>query len=115
MVSRVLYAFVLACLLISACATTLITPTNPAIPKPTPPPAALHAKQTLAAALGVSPAAIEVVSAGREEWSDACLGLADPEEMCAQVITLGWLVLLEADGTQYTARTDQTGENVRFE
>jgi hypothetical protein len=92
-----------------------MTPTTPTVPEPTPPPAAVQARQALAADLGVSAETIEIISVEREEWSDACLGLAEPGEMCAQVITPGWLVVLEADGEQYVARTDHTGENVRIE
>ena len=31
-------------------------------------------------------------------WSNACLGLAEPEELCLQVITSGWVVTVEAEG-----------------
>ena len=40
------------------------------------------------------------------EWSDASLGRPQPGMMYAQVITPGYLVVLEADGQQYTYHTD---------
>ena len=58
---------------------------------------------------------IDTVSVTPQEWPDACLGLAGPEEQCAQVITPGFevvLVLLDA-GSHYTYRTD-SATNVRL-
>jgi hypothetical protein len=74
------------------------------------PPAALAAEQDLADSLGVPVSEITIVSVTPEEWPDSCLGAAPPDVMCAQVITPGYLVVLEADGVQYTYRTDQTGD-----
>jgi hypothetical protein len=47
------------------------------------------------------------------EWSDSCLGLARPDEMCAEVITPGWISILEADGKIYEFHTDSSGVNIR--
>jgi hypothetical protein len=56
---------------------------------------------------------IEVVSVEPVEWPDACLGLAQAGEMCAQAITPGYRVLLSAAGQEYEFQTDETGESVR--
>lgn len=58
---------------------------------------------------------VELASTEREEWPDACLGLADEGEVCAEVITPGWRVTLGAAGKQYVLRTDQSGDTVRLE
>ncbi len=58
---------------------------------------------------------IEVVSYSEGEWLNACLGLAEEDEMCAQVITPGYQVTLRADGEEYVLRTDETGEVIREE
>ena len=73
------------------------------------PPAALAAEGALASLLGIPVSEITIVSATPEEWPDSCLGIETPGIMCAQVITPGYLVELEADGVQYAYHTDQTG------
>ena len=42
------------------------------------------------------------------EWSDASLGCPQEGFMYAQVITPGYLIILEAQGEQYEYHTDQT-------
>ena len=62
--------------------------------------------------LGVEPEAIAVLSSEPTEWPNACLGLKQPATLCAQVITPGYKVLLEHNGTQYEYRTDLTGSAI---
>jgi len=76
------------------------------------PPAALAAEEALSASLGIPAAEITIVSATPVDWPDSCLGVQTPGLMCAQVITSGYLVVLEANGVQYTYHTDLTGESV---
>lgn len=78
------------------------------------PGAALSAQQVLAAQLGVSPEDIRILSFEPVEWPDACLGIQTPGMMCAQVITPGFRVLLEAEGKLYEFHTDLSGSDVRF-
>lgn len=42
---------------------------------------------------------LKIVKVQEADWPDACLGLAGPDEFCAQVITPGWAVEL-SDGQQ---------------
>lgn len=79
------------------------------------PEAAVMAQQVLADELAATTADIQVVSTEQVEWPNACLGLAQEGEMCAEVITPGFLVTLEVNGEQYQVRTDETGGNVRIE
>jgi hypothetical protein len=58
---------------------------------------------------------IEVLSYEETEWPDACLGLSEPGEMCAQVVTPGYEVILESDGESYMVRTNLSGDRVRLE
>jgi hypothetical protein len=75
----------------------------------------IAAEQELSKELGIPVDEIDYVSFSREDWPDACLGLAEPDEMCAQVITPGWRVVLMAEGAKYVYRTDASGEVVRQE
>ena len=60
----------------------------------------------LAEKLNVSVQDISLVSVEQVEWNDSCLGVGGPDEMCAQMITPGWKVVLEVDGKQYEVHTD---------
>jgi len=71
--------------------------------------AAVH---TLAASLGLTPGDIKVVSSQFVEWPDACLGVAPPGTVCAQVLTPGYLIVLEARGRQYEYHTNLGGNLV---
>ncbi len=73
------------------------------------------AESALSARLGVDQDQIEVISYEEKEWPDACLGLAESDEMCAQVITPGYEVVMEVDGESYVARPTMSGDQVRFE
>jgi hypothetical protein len=93
------------------------TPTR-GLPPPqsmeTPNPAAAAAQAALAAKLGVPEGQITVVAVERVEWPDACLGAAGEEEMCAQVITPGYRIMLEVNGKQVEVHTDESGQTVRI-
>ena len=79
-------------------------------------PAAVDAaRQQLASDLGVEADAITVASFDAREWPNACLGLAQEGQMCAEVITPGYLVILNAEGQTYRARSNQDGSVVAFE
>jgi hypothetical protein len=73
------------------------------------PVAAQRATEALAERLGVAPETITLVEAEYVEWPDSCLGLASPGQMCAQVITPGYRITLEADGELYVYHSDESG------
>ncbi len=103
-------------LLIASCVPLSGPATSPLAPPATstPWPALVQAQAALAAQLGIAAEAIVLVAAEPVEWPDACLGLAQAGEMCAQVITPGYRMVLAADGKHYTVHTDQTGGQVRL-
>ncbi len=71
------------------------------------------ARAALAKALGLSDAEISVVSVAPVEWPDACLGVTVPGMGCAQVITPGYNVVLEANGVAREYHTDAAGASVQ--
>jgi hypothetical protein len=77
------------------------------------PPAVTAAISALADDLAIDPAMVEVVSFEEAEWPDACLGAAGPGEACAEVVTPGWRVILQASGETYELHTDLIGSDVR--
>lgn len=76
-------------------------------------PAVQAAIQALSNTLQADPSTITVVEVTPMEWTDSCLGLGGPQEMCLQVITPGYLVVLSVDGVEYQFRTDQSGDIIR--
>ncbi len=76
---------------------------------------ALAAQKDLALRLSLAVDKIAVKETKKMDWPDACLGLLDKEAMCAEVITPGFRVTLEANGKTYVYRTNETGLVLRLE
>ena len=120
---------VVAALVLSACARAPALPSagQGATPTPsqpqadTPPPqptaglptGALPAAEALAQQLNVQVGSVTVVSVEKVDWPDACLGVATPGMMCAQVVTPGYRVILEAQGQRYEYHTDLNGTQAK--
>jgi hypothetical protein len=52
---------------------------------------------------------IKLVSTESVEWPDSCLGIVIEDTSCAQVVTSGFRVLLEANGVEVEYRTNEDG------
>lgn len=71
------------------------------------------ARAVLAGQLGLSdPAQVQLVQTLPVYWLNACLGVSSPDVACAEVITPGFRILLEAQGAQYEFHTNQDGSQV---
>jgi hypothetical protein len=77
-------------------------------------PAVAAAIEDLAAILGISEEEIELVEFEGVEWPDSCLGYAQPDEFCLQVITPGFRIVLRVAGEEYIYHTDESGQNFRL-
>jgi hypothetical protein len=77
-------------------------------------PAVVAAQSALAEHLEIEMADVTLISVEHVEWSDGCLGLAGPDEMCTMAIVPGWRVMLSVDETEYEVRTDETGSYVKI-
>jgi hypothetical protein len=84
------------------------------LPPGDPPYAAVAAEVQLGEMLGLPVEEIDLVSFERVEWPDACLGLAGPGEMCAEVLTSGWRLVLRAGAQEYEAHADLPGKDLRW-
>ena len=67
----------------------------------------------LASNLGLEESDIQVVSSEVVEFSDACLGITQEDVMCAQVVTPGRIIVLEAKGMEYEYHTSEGGDRVQ--
>lgn len=81
-------------------------PPNPTPPPVQPMPQLKQAVDDAAGRTGVDPSAVQVVSVQAREWSDTSLGCPKPGMFYAQVITPGYLILLEAGGQRLEYHTD---------
>ena len=66
----------------------------------------------LAERLQIDNETINVVSSEFVEWPDSCVGIQRPGVACAEVITIGFRILLDADGDSYEYHTDATASVV---
>lgn len=58
---------------------------------------------------------LQVTQYSRQTWSDACLGLAKPGEMCTQAVVEGWRVVVSNGQQNWVYRTDRNGRVLRLE
>lgn len=63
--------------------------------------------------LGLEESDITVVSSEETEFGDACLDVPMEGTMCAQVVTPGRIIVLEANGVQYKYHTSEDGSRVQ--
>lgn len=125
---RSLFVILLLALIVSACASAAPTeqpsiiierPTATDVAEePTPEPASLGPVEEavvkqLAANLGLQEEDVSVLRTEETEFEDACLGVTMPDVMCAQVITPGYKILLEANDLQYEYRTSEDGGRIQ--
>src|SRR5687768_13079116 len=92
-------------------ATPVPTDTKPE-PMPSGPAEDAVIKQ-LAANLGLQKSDINLVSSEETEFGDACLGVRMEGVMCAQVVTPGKIIVLEANGIQYEYHTSQQADRIQ--
>ena len=72
---------------------------------------ALEAAYAALAEMG-GPSGANLASAHAVEWGNACLGVDDPGIACAEVITPGWIIVLEGGNALYEFHTDLNGNAV---
>jgi hypothetical protein len=66
----------------------------------------------LAGQAAIETGEISVISVEVTDWPDPSLGCPEPGLMYPQVITPGYRVVLEAQGTRYEYHTDASGQRV---
>lgn len=67
----------------------------------------------LATNLGLEEEGISVLRSEEVEFSDACLGVRIEGMLCAQMITPGREIVLEAEGIQYVYHTTEDGSRIQ--
>lgn len=87
-------------------------PATPASTTEVVPAAVLAARQILAQQSGLQDGDVRIINYEKVEWPDKCLGVVIKGMMCAQGITPGYKVTLEAAGKQYEYHTNEDGGTV---
>lgn len=64
---------------------------------------------------GIDPGNQMIVSTDRRTWPDGCLGLAEPDEFCTQVLVAGWQVTVQSGERVFVYRTDESGSIVKLD
>jgi hypothetical protein len=110
---------VLAGMVLAACSTggtnTPPTPSNPALEDALPPDVALSVQNEVSRVLGVTMESVNIEQVEKMDWPNSCLGLPQGDEVCAEVITPGWLLTFNLNDQAYRFRVDQTGTIIRQE
>ncbi len=72
-------------------------------------------RQDLSRQTGIAVSKLKVTESSRQSWPNSCLGLAQAEEVCAQMFVEGWRVVV-SDGSQtWVYRTNTRGNVLRLE
>lgn len=69
-------------------------------------------RDLIAGQLGIEADAVQLIALEAVEWPDACLGVRLPDIGCAQVVTPGFKIMLEAEDRRFTYHTDATGDSI---
>jgi hypothetical protein len=72
-------------------------------------------RQELSNRTRIAPNKFKVVETSQQTWSDGCLGLAKPDEICTQALVEGWRVVLSHGDRSWIYRTDAQGNAIRLE
>ena len=67
----------------------------------------------LASNLGLKESDISVVSTATVEFPDSCLGVAMADVMCAQMVTPGQIIVLQANNVQYKYHVNSDGSMIQ--
>ncbi|HEY9833912.1 MAG TPA: hypothetical protein V6D26_25400 [Stenomitos sp.] len=70
--------------------------------------------RTAAGQLGVPRSQLQIIEAEPQTWSDRCLGLGSPVELCERALTPGWRVVVGGQQQRLVYHTDDTGSILRL-
>ena len=89
---------------------------QPSLASPGPPNSVIDAaRQDLSQKTDISVNRLQIQAAQRQTWTDGCLGLATPGELCTQALVEGWRIILTDNQKTWVYRTNSSGANLRLE
>lgn len=89
---------------------------SPVASAPSSPSATLVAnlKSWLSQEISIPVTDISIRSFAAVDWSDACLEVSQPDQMCAQVVTPGYRFLVTTSKGDYGVHSDRSGQSFRI-
>ena len=69
----------------------------------------------IARQINIDISTLRIIQAEQQEWSDGCLGLGGPTQLCTTGVVPGWRVTVEGGRQTFVYRTNQTGSAVKPE
>ena len=64
---------------------------------------------------GISPNNLKITQYSRQTWSNGCLGLSKPGEICTQALVEGWRVVVSGNKRTWVYRSNRNGQILRLE
>ena len=58
---------------------------------------------------------LQIAGTQQQSWPDGCLGLAEPETFCPQIVVSGWKVTVQGKEKRFIYRTDNKGSLLKLE
>ncbi|MFP3853237.1 MAG: hypothetical protein ACLFWD_02965 [Anaerolineales bacterium] len=72
-------------------------------------------RQQLQQEMSVAPDRIEILDAEQVAWTNECLELPEPNEVCAEVVTSGWLMQAQVGDQRVEVHTDFDASDIRIQ
>ena len=57
---------------------------------------------------------LQIINTERRSWPDGCLGLADSDTFCTQIVVSGWQVMVKGGQRSFVYRTNDSGSLVKL-
>jgi hypothetical protein len=102
-----------SCVFNSQVSTTEEVPTS--LDETLPPEVMAEIQNKVSQKLDVALEQIQIQSIQKISWPNACLGLPEVDEVCAETVTPGWVVKLVISDNEYKFHVDEKGVNIRQE
>ena len=80
-----------------------------------PPVVVEHVQQFLSQEAHLAPSQTKIQQVEAVTWHDACLDLAQPGELCAQMLTPGYAITVKTPKGTMALHTNQQGTSIRLE
>ncbi|MBA2747679.1 MAG: hypothetical protein H0U45_02805 [Tatlockia sp.] len=64
---------------------------------------------------GISTKNLKITEYSRQTWSNGCLGVSKPGEICTQALVEGWRVVVSGNKRTWVYRSNRNGQILRLE
>jgi hypothetical protein len=101
---------IVSMILLAGCGPTSEVPSTQqiasAVANALPPETAQNIQNQIGQLLAVPMESIQLQQVEKKDWPDGCLGLPQPDEVCTQAVTPGWLLVFSVNGQEFRFRAN---------